>query len=180
MKMRFIITTHMATNSAIKPGPKGTLRDRLLSEGLPSKEYFKLENHTFSAGLGIKSLAKSIPVPKDIYETGKLEKEVRKDVLERLRTWGYIARTIYTGGIPIGNGKLGTNPAIGILDTFVIHPIKKQQFWLELKRNSGGKLSPEQQTFIWDVRTSGGTVFVVTSAAMLEKELIAKGFIHVK
>ena len=148
-----------------------SLRDRLLEEGLPASEYFKLENHKFTPGLGIKSEAKSIPVPSDIYEQGKTENEVRKDVQKLLKTYGFISRTLYTGGIPTGSGMLAPNPAKGIADTLVAHPVKKSVFFVELKRNSGGKLSPEQQTFKWDMETSGVKVFVVTSAKMLEVEL---------
>lgn len=144
------------------------LRDRLLAEGMPNSEYFKLENHTFSPGLGIRSQAKNIPVPRDIYESGKLENEVRKDGKKFLNKHAYIPRTIYTGGIPLSNGKLGTNPAIGILDCLVSHPIKRQAFFVEWKANEGGKLSPDQQNFIFDMESCGIRCFVITSALMLE------------
>jgi hypothetical protein len=151
----------------------------LAATGMETKDYFKLENHTFSKGLGIKSEAKSKPVPADPYEEGKLENQVRKDCLKLLKTFGFIARTLYTGGIPTGGGKLAPNPAIGIADTLVVHPVKKCLFFVELKRNSGGKLSPEQQTFIWDVTQCNIDVFVVTSATMLEMKLKEKGYLTI-
>lgn len=153
------------------------LRDKLLEDALPASEYFKLENHKHSKGLGIKSEAKSIKVPPDPYETGKLENDVRKDVNRLLKTYGFISRTIYTGGIPAGTGKLVTNPAKGIADQLVTHPIRKSIFWIELKKNEGGLLSPEQQTFKWDMENSGIDVFIITSAQLLEAELKRKNLI---
>lgn len=157
----------------------GKLRDMLLETGMETKDYFKIENHQFSKDNGLKSQAKSKPVPADPYETGKLENEVRKDCLKLLKTYGFLSRTLYTGGIPVGGGKLVPNPAIGIADTLVVHPIKKCLFFVELKRNSGGKLSPEQQTFIWDVTQCNIDVFVVTSATMLERKLKEKGYLTI-
>jgi len=156
----------------------GRLRELLLQEGKSENEIFKAVEYTGTNLL--KSQAKSKPVPPDVYEQGKLEREVRKDVLKFLKTYGFIARTLYTGGIPTGGGKLAPNPAIGIADTLVTHPVFKHVFFVELKRNSGGKLSPEQQTFIWDVSTCGVEVFVVTSAKMLEVELEKKGYLTAK
>lgn len=157
----------------------GKLREMLLETGMENKDYFKLENHTFSTKDALKSQAKSKPVPADPYETGKLESQVRKDCLKLLKQNGFLARTLYTGGIPTGGGNLAPNPAIGIADTLVVHPFKKCLFFVELKRNSGGKLSPEQQTFIWDVTQCNIDVFVVTSAKMLELKLKEKGYLTI-
>lgn len=150
----------------------GRIRELLLTEGT-------LPIYKPSGKTGFKSEAKSKPVPADPYEEGKLENQVRKECLNFLKTFGFISRTLYTGGIPTGGGKLAPNPAIGIADTLVIHPVKKCLFFVELKRNSGGKLSPEQQTFIWDVSQCNIDVFVVTSATMLEMKLKEKGYLTI-
>lgn len=134
---------------------------------MPMSEYMKLENHTFTPGLGIRSEAKSIKVPADLYETGKLEREVRKDVQKVLKSYGYLSTTVYVGPIPTGQGGMATNPMKGFPDQIAYNLSKQKLFFIELKRNSGGVLSPEQQTWHYDLKRCGQTVIVITSSEML-------------
>lgn len=144
---------------------------------MTEREYRNPDNHTWSPGLGIKSQAKSIKVPVDLYETGKLEREVRKDEQKLLKLHKYVSVTVYVGPIPTGPGVMATNPLKGFPDQIVYSLIQGKMFFIELKRNSGGVLSPEQQTWHHDLKRCGQTVVVITSAEMLKRWMITNQYI---
>jgi len=143
----------------------GKLRDLLLTEGnFPLADY---------KDPSYKSQAKSVKVPDDIYRQGQTENEVRKEVHAYLKKEGWIATTMYTGGIPTGHG-LASNPAKGFPDIIALHPVKRCIIFIELKKNKGGTLSPEQQTWHTDLRRCKQKVYVVTSVDLL-KQLLEEG-----
>lgn len=147
---------------------KSKFWDLMTTEGVGKKAEYKDASY--------KSQAKSLKVPADLYEEGKLEKEVRKDVQKMLKTYGYMSTTVYVGPIPIGGGGMATNPMKGFPDQIVFNLFKEKLFFVELKRNSGGVLSPEQQTWHHDLRKCGLTVYVVTSSEMLLGLMLENGF----
>src|SRR5271156_1242470 len=82
----------------------------------------------------LKSKAINIKVPNDLYEHGKLESQVVKECNDWLRSQGYEVKTIFTGGIPIGNGALVPNPCEGVPDAMVFDYRRKELFFIEYKR----------------------------------------------
>ena len=110
-------------------------------------------------------------VKKDKVESGKLERKVHSECADWLKNHrGIIAKTIYTGGIPVG-GRLVSNPAKGIPDMIVFNLNKSKMYWLEFKKTDGGVLSVEQLEWHSWIRKCGGTVHVITSLTMLKEVL---------
>ncbi len=103
----------------------------------------------------------------------KSEVEVVKSCNTFLKKHGWFPHTMWTGGIPLGNGRYATNPCKGIPDCIVISPTLKKLVWIEYKRSDGGVLSYDQQ--IWHKRLEHGsqTVLVVNSLKSLKEQFIA-------
>ena len=115
------------------------LRDMLLSTGLTQKEWMSQDTSDKSKYIKPQSDPdQKIKHPKDIYESGKDEKEVRKECNDWLKSQGWIVKTIYTGGVPVAGGRLATNPCKGIPDTIVFKGNKK--YGLSIKEIQEGIL----------------------------------------
>lgn len=99
------------------------------------------------------------------------EEEVVKQCTDYLRKNGWVTKTIYTGGIPIGSGKYATNPAKGVPDCIMFHIGTKKIVWIEYKKSHGGIVSQEQKEWHNLIRYCGGEVWVVNSLKLL-KELL--------
>lgn len=150
--------------------PKGTLRDRLLAEGVPRDEYYKNPPDAKDLSYVFKSKNKGTVV-NDPEMSGQTEKQVVLACTRYLKSKGWITKTIYTGGIQAPSGRLVTNPAKGIPDCIAFNLKKQKIIWIEYKRSAGGKISPEQQQWHDDLRSCGQLVFVVTSVSSLIKQL---------
>lgn len=94
---------------------------------------------------------------------GKLEKDVVKSCNAYLKRNGWIIKTAYLGGIPLGGGKLAANPLKGFPDCMAFHLDTKRFLLIEYKRESGGKLSDDQIYFHKLLRHVGLEVIVVNS-----------------
>lgn len=116
----------------------------------------------------IKTKEQKYPVPKDLYESGKDEKQVRKECNTWLKKQGWKVRTIYTGGIPIGNG-LATNPAKGCPDTIIFK--LDVCVWIEYKRTEGATTTDMQIEWKQDLKKAGQKVLTISSLTSLKKEL---------
>lgn len=148
----------------------GKIRDMLLNTGLDAKDYFS--QNTSDKAKYIKPKEdpdKKIKVPNDPYEKGKDEKQVRSECNTWLKDTGWIVKTIYTGGIPVGNNRLATNPSKGIPDTIVFKGDKK--YWIEYKRTEGGHTTIYQRDYHYLLRATGDKVLIISSLTMLKKEL---------
>jgi hypothetical protein len=98
--------------------------------------------------------------------TRPLESDIKAGILRYLRSIpGLTVRNIQTFGIP---GRI--NSAKGTPD--IVMCWKGRVVWLEVKR-PGQKPSPEQETFIFSWRNSGGEAYVVYSLEDVDK--IVKG-----
>jgi hypothetical protein len=104
-------------------------------------------------------------------ERVQTEKQVVASCTAWLRKNGWITRTLYTGGIPLGGGRLGTNPAKGIPDCLILHISLKKLIWVEYKKSKGGILSPEQRAWHKSLGDVGQTVIVVNSLKSLKEQL---------
>jgi len=102
---------------------------------------------------------------------GKLEKDVVKSCNSYLKRNGWITKTVYLGGIPLGGGKLAANPLAGFPDCMAFHIDKKQLLLIEYKRQVGGKLSDDQIYFHKLLRHVGLTVIVVNSLQSLKEQI---------
>ena len=86
-----------------------------------------------------------------------------------------MSRTVYLGGIPVGMGKLASNPIKGFPDTIVMNPFAKETkrfVLIEYKKSHGGILSQEQINWHAELRACGITVFVINSVNQLMEEFI--------
>ena len=112
---------------------------------------------------------KSIPKPGNL-----LEKEVTGQVTDFLEMKGWTPIRLHTGttrakGAYIRHGKKGR------LDWVMVHPAYPS-FWCEMKRNSGGKISPEQEESIALLERQGYEV--VVPASIEEFKLWHAGFMQ--
>lgn len=146
----------------------GKLRDKLLSEGLDAKDYFKSDNHNVSP-FALKSQANGIRLAKS--EINQSEDTVKKHCIKYLKDKGWLVVTAYTGGIPIAGGRRATNPMKGHPDCLAFNLKKKQMIYIEWKKSSGGVISQEQLNFQAWLRHCGRTVLVVSSLDNLKEEL---------
>lgn len=149
-----------------------SIRDKLLAEGLPSKEYFNQEIEDKSHLLKPKNvdLDQKKKHPKDPYESGKDEKKVRDECNKYLKKQGWHVITIYTGGIPIpGTSMRVPNPAKGIPDTLCFKGDKK--LWIEYKKNDGGHTTIYQRDFHYLLKKAGDKVLITTSLTLLKHQL---------
>ena len=109
---------------------------------------------------------------KGIKGAPKLSEDIVRD---KCTTWmryqGWTCKTIYTGGIPIGNGRLATNPSKGIPDCLVFIPKFTSIIWIEWKKSHGGILSPEQTQWHKDLRFCGQFVYTISSIEQLKEEM---------
>lgn len=101
----------------------------------------------------------------------KSEKQVVASCRAYLKRQGWITKLIYTGGIPVGFGKLAANPCKGIPDCLAFHVPTQTFLWIEFKKSSGGILSQEQIAFHALLRSCGQIVFVINSLESLKKQL---------
>jgi len=88
-----------------------------------------------------------------------------------LRSQGWEVTTIYTGAIPLPNGRRASNPAKGIPDRYATHLEQKRVAWIEYKRSKGGTCSEEQ--IAWKVRLKACDQehYTINSLELLKKEI---------
>lgn len=143
------------------------LRDRLLTEGTEWKDYIM---KPIEAKDSSKYMAKKtfIKVENDVFESGKLEAQVKKECKKYLESIGYKVRAVAIGAIQVANCNAASNPLKGFPDLIAINKTKGFLVFVEIKRNEGGKLSPEQVEWIFDLTSCRQTVFVVTSKQLLQ------------
>lgn len=99
------------------------------------------------------------------------EEEVVKQCTDYLRKNGWQTRTLFTGGIPVGNGRYVTNPAKGIPDSINFHTGTKRTVWIEYKKSHNGVISPEQKEWHNLLKHCGCEVWVVNSLKCLKEFL---------
>lgn len=99
------------------------------------------------------------------------EDQVVKVCTLYLKKEGWITYTLFTGGIPIGEGRYATNPCKGIPDCIAFHLQTNKTIWIEYKKSHGGLISPEQDYWHKMLRHCGSTVFVVNSLSSLKDQL---------
>jgi hypothetical protein len=99
------------------------------------------------------------------------EKQVVKSCHTYLKRNGWIVKTVYLGGIPLGGGTLATNPLKGFPDAMCFHLDTKRFLLIEFKKTVGGKLSDDQIYFHKLLRHVGLTVIVVNSLKSLKEQL---------
>lgn len=68
--------------------------------------------------------------------------------------------TVFTTGIPNGEGKFRKNPSKGVAD---ICGVKKGKAWAFEVKSAIGRLTPEQKQFLSDFASAGGYACVVRS-----------------
>lgn len=148
----------------------GKLRDLLLNTGLTKEQWLNQDTSNKKSHIEPKvDTDQKIKFPKDPYESDKDEKQVRLECNQWMKNNGWIVKTIYTGGIPVGGNRLATNPAKGIPDTIIFKGNKK--YWIEYKRTSGGHTTIYQRDFHYLLQAAGDKVLIITSLTMLQKEL---------
>lgn len=99
------------------------------------------------------------------------EEEVVKQCVDYLRKNGWITKTLFTGGVPIGQGRYATNPAKGIPDSINFHIGTKRLVWIEYKKSHNGVISQEQKEWHNLLITCGCEVWVVNSLKCLKEFL---------
>lgn len=148
---------------------KKTIRDKLLEEGTEWGQYIMQETEDKSHLLKPKvDTDQKQKVPKDLYQTGKSEKQVREECQKYLKAQGWIIKSIYTGAIMLGNVR-ASNPAKGIPDQIIFKGNKK--VWIEYKANNGGYTTIYQRDWHTLLKNSGDIVFIVTSLQSLINQL---------
>lgn len=100
------------------------------------------------------------------------EDQVVKQCTEYLRKNGWITKTIYTGGIPLGNGRYATNPAAGIPDSIAFHIGDKRVLFIEYKKSKGGLMSQDQKEWHDLLRHCKQKVLVINSLESLKEALL--------
>lgn len=98
------------------------------------------------------------------------EDKVKAECIAWLKTKGYVSRTVYLGGIPVGAGKRAPNPLKGFPDTIVMNPYTKKgkRFLLiEYKESHGGILSQEQLNWHAELEACEIKVFKINSLQSL-------------
>lgn len=123
----------------------------------------KLSDYMGKKKVGIKVVAKSDKI--------QSEDEVVKECKDYLKKNGWDPRTIYTGGIPIGFGKLAANPAKGIPDCIAFNKKTGKMIWIEYKKSKGGIISDEQNEWHKLLRIAGHTVHIINSLKLLKEVL---------
>lgn len=105
----------------------------------------------------------------------KSEDAVRKACNKYLKDNGWIQFTIFTGGIPLGNGRYVLNPCKGIPDCIAFHRESKRKIWIEYKNSEGGVLSIDQKDWIYLLTLTGDIVYVISSLKQLREVLSGPG-----
>jgi hypothetical protein len=152
------------------------LRDKLLAEGTEWKEYVMKDTEDKSHLIKPQNVDtdQKIKVPKDPFEIGKSEKQVRDNCNNYLKKNGWHVITIYTGAIPLYNGMKAPNPAKGIPDTLCFKGNKK--VWIEYKKNDGGHTTIYQRDFHYLLKKAGDVVLITTSLPLLKRQLEEIGY----
>ena len=101
----------------------------------------------------------------------KSEDVVRKACNAWLKANYWIQYTIYTGGIPIGAGRLASNPAKGIPDCVAFNRRLKRMIWIEYKNSDGGTVSIDQKDWHYLLKFTGNIVWVISSLQELQEKL---------
>lgn len=99
------------------------------------------------------------------------EDQVVKECTIYLRKHGWITKTIYTGGIPLGHGRYATNPAAGIPDCIAFHIVTKRVLFIEYKKSKGGILSQDQKEWHDLLRHCSQTILIINSLESLKERL---------
>lgn len=152
-----------------------SIRDKLLAEGTEWKEYIMQDtedkSHLLKPTVDVDQKKKH---PKDPFEVGKSEKQVREECQKFLKSKGWIIKSIYTGAIMLGNVR-ATNPAKGIPDQVIFKNNRK--IWIEYKANNGGHTTIHQRDWHTLLTNSGDIVFITTSLTTLKRQLEQLGYL---
>lgn len=152
-----------------------SIRDKLIAEGTEWKEYIMQEtedkSHLLKPTVDQDQKKKH---PKDPFEVGKSEKEVRTECQKYLKTKGWIIKSIYTGAIMLGNTR-ASNPAKGIPDQVIFKG--KNKIWIEYKANNGGYTTIYQRDWHHLLQSTGDIVLITTSLTTLKRQLTELGFL---
>lgn len=111
---------------------------------------------------------KLVPINDAIVQS---EEVVVKQCVAYLKSLGWVTKTLFTGGIPIGGGRYATNPAKGIPDSIAFHVKERRMVWIEYKKSKGGILSSEQIEWHNLLKHCGSEVWVINSIHTLEEHL---------
>lgn len=117
-----------------------------------------------------KSIGRKLVTTNDV-TSHQTEDQVVASCAKWLKSQGWIPRTLFTGGIPIGQGRYATNPCKGIPDCIAFNIIQNKTIWIEYKKSKGGIISPEQAEWHFHLKRCGQTVFIVTSLESLKEQL---------
>jgi len=101
----------------------------------------------------------------------KSEDKVVKSCNTYLKKNGWVTKTMFTGGIPLGGGRYATNPCKGIPDCLAFNDKESVMIWIEYKREEGGIVSPEQKAWHFMLRACGQIVCIVNNIESLKKQL---------
>lgn len=141
-------------------------------------EYDSKQNVTKGEAIERKPLSSYIPrgigkkiVTTDDVTSHQTEDQVIASCTRWLKANGWEPRTLFTGGIPIGQGKYATNPCKGIPDCIAFNIFQNRVIWIEYKKSKGGIISPEQEQWHYQLKRCGQTLFVVTSLESLKEQL---------
>lgn len=101
----------------------------------------------------------------------RTEDQIVSSCKRYLKKQGWITKTVYLGGIPIGYGRYARNPLKGFPDCMCFHPEKHLFLVIEFKKGSGGIVSEEQRYFHDLLRECNIAVFIVSSLESLKEQL---------
>lgn len=114
-------------------------------------------------------------VGKKLISTDVMSHQTEDQVVATCSRWlksqGWNIRTLFTGGIPIAQGRYATNPCKGIPDCIAFHLQSGRMIWIEYKKSKGGIVSIEQQEWHRQLKRCGQTIFIVTSLESLKEQL---------
>lgn len=136
-------------------------------------EYFKQDTSDKAKYIQTKKNLVKIKTTNEIKQS---EDKVKAECIAWLKIKGYVSRTVYLGGIPVGIGKLAPNPLKGFPDTIVMAPYLKESkrfALIEYKKSHGGVLSQEQLNWHAELKACGIKVFVINSVKQLIVEFTA-------
>ncbi len=137
-----------------------------------TKEQWMNQNNDDKSHL-LKSQSKGVKVGFKNADT-KSEKTVKSECVAWLKGKGYVTYTVYLGGIPVGFGKLATNPLKGFPDTIVAKPSApkgKKMFYVEYKKSQGGIVSQEQLNWHALLEACEFKVFIISSLEQAKLEI---------
>jgi hypothetical protein len=102
---------------------------------------------------------------------GLLEETVLEQIREYLISLGWTVIRIYTGGIPLGRGVWGVNQCKGIPDLICFHNDSPDMMWIEVKKEKGGRVSPEQKKWHGLLSSHRQIILLVNSLECLKQQL---------